>query len=321
MGNSLVAFGILLTPVLAWTEGPLAGNGPSPTTQPAWNSSDGGFWPSEVLVETLLRRWAGAASDIYELSPKQRAELETQLLDRWPTFLNENRGELQPLLNEYLEARLAADAPSARAARRLAHRALPQLEKLSECLAEGNDQFAALLTGVQRKRFEDDRAELAAELERLAARLQAWERNEFQPQQWWELTRPVRAKPRTNEGEPKPPPAHTDEFDLEITAWDRFVREFIEKYDLDDAQRRAAESILLELKARARDHYHAHRLRIAAMEELIRYPKAGTTEAEIEAELIQLYGPIDAMFAELGRRLNLIPTEAQKCREAERPQP
>ncbi len=260
----------------------------------------------------LLRRWAGSAAKAYSLTPRQHQELETQLLDRWPKFLEENQADLQPLLKEYLQARIIPRSPSAKAMQSWARRAAPQLGKFRKAIEEGNEQFSALLTPAQQARFEADRTRLASEMEEFAVRIQSWGKGQFQEQDWWELTgrKPPQRHHRPNEKQPKPDPG--DEFDREMDAWSRYVREYIKKHQLDPAQRAAAESILAEMKDRARTHYNARRLRIAAMEELIRHPQAGTTEAQIEAELLELYGPIDEMFRELDRRLLLIPTQAQK---------
>ena len=315
MSRSIVqsgaALGVLLGLLPASRAALPTGPGATAASQPAQATIHEGFWPTEKLIDAVLRRWAGAAAEAYGLNPKQRTQLEAQLLERWPKFLRENRAELQPLLNEYLRARIATEPPSADAVRGWTRDALPQLERLRRFIAEGNDQFAALLTTGQRTRFEADRAELAMKLEALHTRLQAWERGEYDTQEWRDLTRPVQASRPTSEDTPHPKFDPADEFELEMAAWDRVVRRFIADHELDDAQRTTAESILAELKSRARDHYHSRRVRIAVLEELIRFPKLETTDAEIEAELIQLYGPIDEMFRELQRRLRLIPTEAQ----------
>lgn len=302
---------VFLTLVLVWPTELRAEGKTAATLQPVAGE---GYWPPENMVESLLRRWAAAAAEIYDLTPDQHEKLKTQLLERWPKFLRENRMDLQPLLNEHLQARIAGGSPEAKAMQTWACRALPQLEKFSRCIADGNDEFAALLTERQRSKFEADRSKLNADMESYQARLQSWERGHFQEREWQDMTR--HAEPATEPGAPKPAskadPA--DEFDLEMVAWDQFVRAFIKEHDLDDGQRKAAESILLEMKTKARDHYRACRVRIAVLEELIRHPKLGTTEAEIEAELIQLYGPIDDMFRQLERRLRRIPTQAQKRR-------
>lgn len=288
--------------------------------RPAQDEPAGRFWPSDKLVDGLLRRWAAAAGDIYDLTADQRRALEAQVLERWPKFLDENREELEPLLNEYLEARLAGGLASAEAAQAWAGRVLGQLEKLRACAREGNEEIAGLLNDRQRVKFAADRRRFADEFEAWRTRLESWSRGQYDAQQWSEMTRPAPAEGYVPDEASQAQPDPADELRLEMESWDRFVQAFIARYGLDAGQRKAAESILAEMKARARDHYQRNRLRIAALEELIRRPRLATTRREVEAELTVLYGPIDAMFSELEHRLSRLPTRAQReAAEQKRP--
>ena len=287
---------------------------PAATTQPTDNALTDGYWPDQALVNGLLHRWANAAAEAYSLSPQQREQLHTQLRERGAEFLRINRTELQPLLREYLEARASGRVPSAEAASSWARKAIPQLEALRKSVSEGAEEFSKLLDERQRARLQADQARLETRFEGIRDRLWWWEQGSFEPQDWRQLTQP--ADPKDHAADTQTPP--TDELETEMAAWDRYVRLFVKRYNLDDTQRSAAESILTELKDRARAHHHRHRLRIAAMEELIRRPELGGTPAEIEKMIVELYGPIDAMFAELQRRLERIPTRGQRRKAEEK---
>jgi hypothetical protein len=76
-------------------------------------------------------------------------------------------------------------------------------------------------------------------------------------------------------------------------------------------QREAAMSILREMVERARAYRDKRRGDIAMLERRIANPALATRE-EVQAQLQELYGPIDAMFAELETRIGRIPTDAQK---------
>ena len=105
-----------------------------------------------------------------------------------------------------------------------------------------------------------------------------------------------------------------DQIALELHAWEHYVMEFIQTYDLDEGQRTAALSCLAELKERATAHRDRRREEITALERRIRN-NSGTDQelAEIKQRLIKLYGPIDEMFKELKRRLESIPTAEQQA--------
>ena len=285
---------------------------PAAITPPANDASPDGYWPDEAMVSGLLHRWTNAAAEAYSLSPRQREQLRTQLGERWSEFLLDHRAELQPLLREYLEVRVAGCVPPAEAARSWARRALPQFDALRQCVREGAEEFSDLLDEHQRAKFHADQARLESRFEGLHDRLWWWEQGSFTPQDWRQLTEPAGTKERSAESQPSP----ADELELEMSAWDRYVRLFVTRYGLDATQRLAAESILTELKDRARAHHHRHRLRIAALEELIRRPELLASTAQVEQKLAELYGPIDAMFAELQRRVERIPTRGQR-RQAE----
>ncbi|MCH7995262.1 MAG: hypothetical protein IIB57_12575, partial [Planctomycetes bacterium] len=97
-------------------------------------------------------------------------------------------------------------------------------------------------------------------------------------------------------------------------------------YDLDDGQKGAARSILTDLSDRALAHRDRNRAEIDALEHKIAAhaertdaPHTGSSDgatalAQLEAQLVKLYGPIDRMFEELETRLDAIPTQAQRQR-------
>jgi hypothetical protein len=96
-------------------------------------------------------------------------------------------------------------------------------------------------------------------------------------------------------------------FDYAEDSWSRYVREFIRRYQLNDAQAEAAWSILRELTRRAEDYRRRYELTLA---EIPANQRATATA----------YAPLRAMFAELQRRLEPIPTQAQR-RRAQKPPP
>ncbi|MCP4590741.1 MAG: hypothetical protein GY842_08350 [bacterium] len=266
------------------------------------------YWPSDELVETLLTRWARAATQAYELTDTQHQQLRAQLLRRWPRFLHDHQEDLQPVLTEYLQARLTGRAPTPEAAASLAHRALAPLAGFRQCLDESSLEFCHMLTDRQRALFEADRTKLTERIDSLSEELHKWEAGAYDPKQWARLTpADPPAVPSTQAAEP----TIATPFEQEMSAWQRYVAEFIERYALDDGQRRSAHSILEEMRRRATTHFQTRRLRIAAMEELIHHPEFAASADVIDSQLAELYGPIDRMFEELNRRLHKIPTAAQ----------
>ena len=271
-----------------------------------------GLWPTERMIELMVRRTALEAADRYELTDQQYRQVETQMLERWTKFMGANRADLQPLINEYVEARLSVEPPTREQVRAWASRALPMADKLRRHIETGNQEIRRLLTPLQRVKFDSESLRMKGSIEAWHERLHRWQRGEFAETEFWD--RPVGYEARGGRHMPTTGPASQgppDQIEVELDRWDRYVADFIATHRLDEAQQRAATSILREVKDRARARRDRNRLEIQRLEQAI---DAGRKqdEAGLKAELACLYGPIDALFTELGARLNRIPTESQR---------
>ena len=93
------------------------------------------------------------------------------------------------------------------------------------------------------------------------------------------------------------------------TTWGRYATDFITRYGLDPSQKRAVQSILTELVARAGEYRQAHRAELDA----IPLPERATHTS---------LAPIRTLFLELKQRLGTVPTGAQRAaaESAERPE-
>jgi hypothetical protein len=273
-----------------------------------------GLWPTERMIESMIRRTALEAAQAYDLNEEQHRRIESRMLERWPKLLREHRRELQPLVNEYLEARMSPEPPTREQMQAWATRALPLAEKLQEHIEAGNREIRSLLTPLQRVKFDSESVEAGAALEAIRERISRWHRGEFTAAEMWQPPPGFSAPSRQQGQGPAPPPAQAappDPIEDELDAWDRYVADFIAAFKLDEGQQTAATSILRELKVRARAHRDYHRIEILEYERTIAAGREAD-EAKVHAEAQRLYGPIDAMFAELERRLATVPTQAQR---------
>jgi len=92
---------------------------------------------------------------------------------------------------------------------------------------------------------------------------------------------------------------------MPLDEWTRYVQEFIKKYKLDTKQQRQAWQILEELKKRAEEYRLSHKPDYDAAKRI--------SDAKLRSEEIELLDkPIREMFEELKRRLDRIPTAAQR---------
>jgi hypothetical protein len=234
------------------------------------------------------------------------------MLERWQTFLRDNRRELQPLINEYFEARLSVEPPTREQMQAWAKRARPMADRVRKHIENGNQEIRRLLNPLQLVKFDSESLGMKAGLDALQDRLREWERGEFTAEQFWQP--PPGYKPVNSDDAPEnsQAPKHpADQIEVELDRWDVYVADFIAAHGLDESQQRTATSILREVKERARAHRDRHRLDIAKLERSI---AAGREEDQdqVQAELERLYGPIDDLFTELQERLSRVPTDAQR---------
>lgn len=311
-----------------------------------------GLWPSQKLLGLMLSRWGDEAAARYELDDRQKQHVQEELVERWSEFLEEQRPVLQPLANEFLEMRMGMEPPPSDQVKEWSARALPALQKVREELRETQAEFREVLTPSQRARFEIDALKTGAGLQLAESKLRRWSEGEVEPEDMWEPTPAVRrerrkardaAKERQEDADDKdsevddsvvssdgghaaPAEGQTqerrgkpvDQIALELSAWEKFVADFIARHDLNEGQRTAALSCLKELSERAAAHRDRHRVEIEALEMQIESPEPAAEKLEeIRTKLHELYGPVDAMFAELKSRLEAIPTAEQRSRAAE----
>lgn len=331
--------GVLLSgPVYGQGAPDTTGSDEDATASPSEEDREGGLWPTKKLMRSMLRRWAYEVSEEHNLNENQRARAEEAILERWTGFLEENRDEIEPLVNEFIELRWELEPPEKEDVQDWAKRADPVFGKIREQVEGGVDDFRKILTPMQRIKFEAQAMAFTGGMNMAQAQIKKWEEGEFEREDFWEPTREERRRRReerrrereeaeraqqaaAEEGKDESAPVveePPDQVALEMDAWEKYVAEFIEQYNLNDAQRVTAVSCLEELQQRALSHRDTRREEIARLEDRITN-NSGTEEelAEIEESLARLYGPIDEMFAELKSRLEVIPTADQR-READR---
>jgi len=276
------------------------------------------LWPSPKLTELMLVRWADRTCDLYEMDEAQRAKARAVVTKRWGKFFNENRSAIAPLLNEFLEMRMDLEPPAKERVQDWAHRARPTFESFRKEVDRGTEEFRGLLTPAQQTKFDVQSLQLEIGMNIAGQRLKEWQAGKIDIDDIW---RPLgkegrrgRAEEAKKTAEEATEAAESDQIAIELSAWDKYVETFIQVYALDEGQRAAVRSCLTEVKQRALAHRDRRRADIAALEQRITtYSGSDTERAELEKQLTELYGPIDELFKELKRRIEQVPTEAQRA--------
>lgn len=288
-----------------------------------------GLWPSKKLMNLMLTRWADQISRKYDLEENQRTKVRQAVVERWGTFLNENRSTIQPLANEFVEMRMDLEPPTKEQVQAWARRVMPAFEKFREQVNQGTSEFREILNPLQRAEFELEALQFGVGMQVAEQKLKQWQKGEFEKVEFWEPTGAERRQRRAERrrrrmeqarkiAESAPQSQETDQIALELKAWEKYVREFIRIYKLDEGQRTAVLSVLSELKERALAHRDRHRDDIVRLERRIgTFTGAEEDLADLKKQLTELYGPIDDMFKELRRRAEPIPTAEQRAAIAE----
>jgi hypothetical protein len=170
------------------------------------------------------------------------------------------------------------------------------------------DEMKPTMTPRQKAILERDMRAFQQRMKTMDELRARWAQGEWRPEDWGFSEGSIApATPAAAAPSPQPKaaaPAVRQVFDAhDEGSWERYVRIFTNRYNLDEGQARSALSILDELLARARDYRRLH------AEELAEVPPA-------QRQTSWAYEPLRRLFEELQRRLEPIPSTAQR-READ----
>lgn len=293
-------------------------NAPAPAPSPeSRTESDLTIALSPALQENLLRRVVLNLSDRYALTGDQTTEITSKLLPRWKSYLAKEKDRLAPVLSELLEMRLALEPPTEERVADWSRRASDVFDAYLNEAGQASGEIRETLTPEQRLRFDADLMQMKLGLGVLRTRLQQGIAGTGSADGFWnpprrgtEETNPNRSAERKDIGRK---PLALDPIEKELLLWQAHVDEFAARYKLDEGQRDAAASVLVELSGRALAHRDRHRAEITRLESAIETGDGSEEElARIREAVGKLYGPVDALFQELDARLQAIPSDKQK---------
>jgi len=282
-----------------------------------WHSEADEFAKRTALEIAGIPPWditgrMGKMSDLmserYGFADEQRRRFESSTYSEMGWFLVKNSKVLLSQTEQFLEMHSAGEPFTADMIAR-------QTRESEPLLADMRERVDRMVKSLEKTMTPQQRAILKRDLDSLQRRQKfydrlrrRWAEGKWEPRDWGLEKDPTYANWHENERQRR---LQEQQAALESarqrresiravdeTRWERYVREFVRKYKLDDAQSRTAYSILRELQARAADYKKTHREEIArlARHELASHP---------------LGEPLKNMFRELKTRLEPIPTAAQ----------
>ncbi len=269
-------------------------------------------WEVRKRIDTL----GTAIRDRYQLNDQQYGRLQTQFYREMGIFMFRNAGTILRQTQEAVEARMSGQAFTPEQVARWTRES-------DNLLQEARRHFERIIEQQKRSFNPRQRAILERDMESYRRRMaavnelrQQWKQGEWRPEDWGMENDPIQqglaqAGAPDSTSQPakaeKPQPQQPTLYSAQDeTTWERYVRLFIARFQLDDAQANAAWSILREVQGRADDYRRLHRDELAAV-------------SATDAATSPAYEPIRQLFAELQTRLDRIPTTAQRQRATAHP--
>ncbi|MCH8963950.1 MAG: hypothetical protein IIB58_03235 [Planctomycetes bacterium] len=295
-------------------------NAPENSEMPQASAAQGqpGYLLSDGMVRAMLKRTAYELARNLKMDDEQARQLSRRADEVWMPFFAKHRAEVAPVVDRMLQAQWDPDLPSAEEAQVWARKALKVHDLLVEHMAESNQEIAKMLTPEQLDNFRRLAAQFDGGLKWFKLELEKMERGELSETAW--AGRRLRRQERRRRYERKHEQRQAEKIlaspkllAVTVDAWDAYVAQFVAQFNLDNAQKLAAGSVLIDVKARAEQYSKAHadELQAATNEMTQATQEQRKSIMDDKAELMQ---PLNELFAELKSRLEQIPTEAQRSK-------
>ncbi len=195
-----------------------------------------------------------------------------------------------------------------------------QIQKMAEFIAPIYREATSLVIADAEKKMEkaDDQArgqmeksidKLKKDSEETTKNLNRWKKGGFKPGEISSISVPFFAKPMGGNFSQS-----------SFTFWDQYVKMFIEAFQLDAGQRTMVNSIVNDIKTKAKAYREDHKAEFAEIDKavgVLRKSKVSEQEkTKTYAELQKKYGklekPLNDMFEDLKQRLMAVPTDDQR---------
>jgi len=271
-----------------------------------------GFWPTQKMMERMIDRITDGMADEFNFDDSQLELTREVFKARFPEFLNENRAEIQTLLNQYFEALLDDQPPAVEDVAEWAGRVQPLMTGFGEVCDEVAESMREYLNDDQMVMLDAQHVAFQAGMKMAQNKLAVWADGGYDPETEWIHRRSPEEREAAAQAEMEEAEAEAAAKPLPKDEWTIYTEQFIERYQLNEEQKQKAFTILGH-QQEARDRY----LRRKA-DEMAHVTKL-LTEAETEEERAasleayqRLNAPVDRIFEQLKERLDTLPTRAQR---------
>jgi len=305
-----------------------------------------GFWPTELMMQRAIDRITDEMASHYQFDEDQLWNTREVIKTRFPEWLQDNRAEIQTLMNQYFEALLDEEPPTPEDVAEWAQRAAPLFGEFNDLIENSADDMRTYLTDEQQVLLEGELAAYRVGMKYVNERMAVWSEGGFDPETEFPRSRKARRQMRErdqklhNEAESAKRAAMgletvgrefepgdeqgNDDTERQPSVqpagpkdeWLRYVESFIKRYGLNEAQENSAHKYLRSLQE-LRDRYLRRKLpAIESLEKELRAAKTDEEKSKVQAAYERLNAPLDRYFQQLKDKLDKLPTRKQRAEAA-----
>lgn len=277
-----------------------------------------GFWPTDRMMDRIIDRITDKMGKHYTFDDDQAETTRELFRANYPTFLNENRAEIQTLMNEYFEALLNKEPPSIEEVADWAQRVQPLLAEFGEVTHEVTEGMREYMTDEQTTMLDAETAAFETGLQFAQNKLSAWSAGGYDPETEWIYSKEEYDDEERERARAAGEQGKADEQPEAVAAsapkdeWTIYTEKFIRRYELNVEQKQKAFTFLRR-QQESRDRYLQRKT--DEMGRVSKVLKEAETEEDRQAALAlyeKLNAPVDRMFQTLKDRLDTLPTRAQR---------
>jgi hypothetical protein len=257
-------------------------------------------WQIDRRIDKVVER----ISDRYELADLARSRLKQSIYRETMGMLWDNAGELFDQAGQWIRMSANGEPVTPELVAEWTRQSEPLMEDFRRRSGTFIEEFGQTVDDRHRALFERDMASYKRRVEYFEQQRQRWAKGEWKPEDWGMKDgllfrkRPAAARPTSRPAAGVARQAG-QVLPYDPATWHRYVRDFVNRYELDSAQSAAAYSILAEVVQRASTYLKAR----AAELEQVRPEQRATHQG---------FAPVRSLFEELRTRLDRIPRTGQR---------
>lgn len=256
-------------------------------------------------------------ADRYLLDEEQAGEFRDILISEAGGLLSKHAASLMPMAIEATQVYMSGDEFTPEQIARWTEASQPMFDDARQRIGLTTLRLLSMMEPEQREWLMADVAAMNRRLERIVELREAARRGEWDPAEWG-IDGPLRSGRYIAEGvAPATMPAAeaasqpASQPGRELDPWAVYVRDFIRRYGLNEAQQRSAWQTYRRVREQRELQEHQHERRV----DRLRHGRAGEDDG-LQARLAKLEAgkekTLERLFDLLKRRLNRLPTRAQR---------